>query len=766
MKKLIAGIVTLAALGAVVILWPRLRSGVAPPPSIVLITLDTTRADRLGCYGHDQPTSPTLDRLAATGVRFADAEAPTPLTLPSHASLLTGVSPVVHGLRDNGAGVLPKDVPHLAEVLQGAGYATGAFVSAAPLDSRFGLDRGFLEYDDELDLPARDGAGGGAYPYTYAYAYGYQTYPEGMSIRHSERPGHATVTRALAWLSRAPRPFFLWVHLFEPHRPWTPHPDCKAILDDPYDAEIRTADQEVARLWRALEASDELDRTVLVAAADHGEGLGDHGEPAHALLVYRTTQHVPLLLRLPHQELAGTVVEAPVSLLDVPVTLAALAGAELGPLAEGHDLRQVALRGTALTPLLCESLHGARNFGWASIGSWREGTLRLVTGTREELFDLASDPAELRNLAPARPEEVKRLRAARAEHLARLAQAARVAERVQIDQEQFSSLPYHGAGYAGGGQTPVPPGTERRDPRDGLAVAAALDRIKAELAGGSFATARRQAESLCQEDPGNPFLHILLARACKGEGDLPAAQEALRAARALDPGNVEIHAGLLDLRIHALQGLDEDAAASARDSLLADSAVLVEQAPWSGSLWFNRGRILRLAGNLNGAHLALERAASLGTSRARGDLAILLLDLGKPADAVDQLEQAAGAPSLASARQRVLEALLASAASAWADGSPDRALARYALAVRLDGTSVLAHLGQARIHLAAGSLDQALAEGASAVRCDDRDPEARVLLGQVFLAADRPEEAREQLRIALDLAPEHPTARRLLEQMD
>src|SRR5262245_42832927 len=231
--------------------------GEAGNPNLVLVTLDTVRADHLGCYGDGAAITPALDRLAAEGIRFAQASSSVPLTLPSHTTLLTGLLPLHHGLRNNGAGALHEGTATLATLLSGQGYRTGAFVGAFVLDHRFGLARGFEVYDDEVPRDPRAGA-----------------------ALEAEQPGRDVMDRALAWLGREdPRPFFLWVHLYDAHAPYQPPPAWAARHPGrPYDAEISEVDEQVGRIVAALDERGLAKRTVMAVAADHGEGLGEHGE--------------------------------------------------------------------------------------------------------------------------------------------------------------------------------------------------------------------------------------------------------------------------------------------------------------------------------------------------------------------------------------------------------------------------------------------------------------------------------------------------------
>ena len=275
------------------------------PANLVLLTLDTTRADRLGSYGHRGARTPVLDRLAARGVRYANAWAPTPLTLPSHATLLTGLLPPEHGLRDNGIAVLPAKLPTLATVLAARGYATGAFVSSRVLDARFGLGRGFAVYDDRM---AAERVGEYGYP---------------------ERSAAAVTNAAVKWLAGlgGARPFFLWVHYYDPHAPYEPLPEFAHM--NPYDAELAAVDREIGRLLAALPGGDR--GHVVAAVGDHGESLGEHGERTHGLFLYRSALEVPLIVAVPGAS-GASAVERPVATQDLAGHLLDLLGVETGSL--------------------------------------------------------------------------------------------------------------------------------------------------------------------------------------------------------------------------------------------------------------------------------------------------------------------------------------------------------------------------------------------------------------------------------------------------
>src|SRR5262249_20884537 len=321
------------------------------------MTLDTVRADRLGAYGYPGAEPPALDRLAREGLRFDQAVSAAPLTLPSHATLFSGLTPPHHGLRNNGAGRFPDDRATLATLLSARGYATGAFVGSFVLDHRFGLARGFDVYDDEID---RD--------------------PNAPGSWEAERSGSQVADRALAWLEKAAgtdgRPFFAWVHFYDAHAPYAPpEPYAGRHRDALYDGEVAFVDAQVARLLEYLDRRGLAGSTVVVAAADHGEALGEHGELTHGLLLYEPTLRVPLLVRAPGLP-AGRAIRPPVGLADVAPTLAGLLGASLSsapagkpaPALDGRDLSAALAAGTEPPEgdLYAETEY-PRTFGWSGL---------------------------------------------------------------------------------------------------------------------------------------------------------------------------------------------------------------------------------------------------------------------------------------------------------------------------------------------------------------------------------------------------------------
>jgi len=363
--------------------------------NVVLITLDTLRTDRLSCYGSTTVDSPNIDSLAAEGVRFSNAASTVPFTLPAHSSIMTGLYPPGHGVRENVGYVLDERVPTLAELLGKGGWATGGFVSAFVLDHRWGIGRGFDRYFDDFDLKEM----------------------ETPNIGSVQRDGAETVAEAVAWLDGRPadRPFFLWLHLYDSHEPYTPAEPFKSRYPgQPYDAEVAYTDSLVGRFRGALDERGLLDDSLIIVTSDHGEGLGDHGETVHGFFLYDTTIHVALIVRPPAGDGAGRVVDRPVSHVDLLPTILDLVGLPAPEIVHGRSLVPL-IAGRDVSwdrPVYSESLYPLLHYGWAPLRAIRTDRFKLIDVPRPELYDLARDPAEERNLDGEEPNRAAELTAA------------------------------------------------------------------------------------------------------------------------------------------------------------------------------------------------------------------------------------------------------------------------------------------------------------------------------------------------------------------
>jgi len=461
-------------------------SGGGARPNVLLITLDTTRADRLGCYGYAKAQTPALDALAASGARFEHAYAQVPLTLASHATLLTGKYPATTGLRINADAKLPQGVRTLAESFQERGYRTGAFVSAFVLDSTFGLDRGFEVYDDNL---VRAGAS-----------------------RHFEvdRSGDAVTDAALAWLdgAKAER-FFAWVHLYDPHAPYRPPPEYRARFADPYDGEIAFADSQVRRLLDWLDGAGLRENTLVIVAGDHGESFLEHGEPEHGLFVYDTTIRVPLILSWPGNVRAGAVSTANVQLLDVYSTVLELVGAPADRSAAGSSFA-AGLRGETLPErtVFGESTYPQHGYGWAPLRYLVRGDLKYIDAPRPELYDRRADPGETDNRLDQLPNDAATLRASLLELTERI--EATAPEPAELDAEAQAKL--RSLGYVSGSSADAA-ASSGRDPKDMVDVFVGHDRALVLLGNRRYEEAAALLEGLLVRSPESIALNEELGTA-------------------------------------------------------------------------------------------------------------------------------------------------------------------------------------------------------------------------------------------------------------
>ena len=448
----------------------------------------------MGSYGHEDAGTPNLDRLAAEGVRFEEAVAPVPLTLPSHASLLTGLYPVSHGLHTNGRQRLADNIPTLAERLAPRHARRGALVASVSLDSLFGLDRGFIDYDDRMP-----GAGS-----------------RENILFLGERRGDEMARLAEEWLSRDTGPFFLWIHMFDPHAPYDAPGSWRERFSDPYDAEIAFADEALGKILESLRSRGLLDRTLIVVAGDHGESLGEHGERTHGVFLFEGAVRVPLIFRYPGILPAGRVVRSQVRLIDVMPTVLDLFGTAVPDGIEGASLVDLLL-GSEDDPGLeafLETRQPALQFGWSALSALRAGGWKYISAPLEELYDLEADPGEVRNLAARELQRAGEMRSRLERIRAELAPAREVeAARPQGElRRQLESLGYIGglAGESAGATGPDPKQRVDLLPRIARASEAFETRRYDEAAG--------ILEAILVDDPSNIFCRRLLARSMLGTG--------------------------------------------------------------------------------------------------------------------------------------------------------------------------------------------------------------------------------------------------------
>ena len=615
----------------------------APRPNLLLVTIDTLRADHVGAYGYAQPTTPTLDGLARRGARFDRVQAAAPLTGPSHATILTGHYPPAHGLRDNGRLTIDPKVETLAERLKGAGWRTAAFVAAYPVAGSFGFARGFDRFDEGLAV-AEPG-------------------------RVAERPGSAVAEAAIGWLRAqkdAPEPFFAWVHFYDPHLPYAPPEPYGGRFASRYDGEVAFADAQFGRVLDALREIGREEQTIVVVLSDHGEGLGEHGETSHGLLLYESTLRVPLLIAGPGVA-AGRVVHERVGTVDVAPTVLGLLGVPGAQGLPGRSLR-AALAGEPLRreALYAESLYGRLNCRWAAQRALTDGDRKLVTGGAQELFDLASDPGELRNRAAHDGLEADRLRRGLERAVEAMAPGGDRVRRAAVtpqQAEELRSLGYVAGGGGGGGALDDP---SLPDPRPRVQRLERLEAIEY-AAGPALRPALGEALRLAEAEDGNPFAHLVLAGLAARAGELPLAEEALGRSLALDPERtlVRTQLGTLLRRRGKLAESERELRRAVEEGPAEDWTArvgLAETLLAEGKLGDAEKLLSTVLAAAPEHTLALAAAGRLRVLQGRGDEALATLEhaaLGGDADAVLELADAELALGRVGPAQAAAERVLA-----------------------------------------------------------------------------------------------------------
>ena len=706
-----------------------------PGAPIVLISIDTLRSDHLPAYGYKGVATPAIDSLRRDSLLFERVYSQVPMTLPSHVSLLTGELPPVHGVRDNSG--FPFDVSKhsfLPRLLKAAGYDTGAVVSATVLAGGTGLGAGFDSYDDRIP--------------------GAENFAD-----EPKRSGEESARAALAWVKgrASGRPFFLFLHLYDPHAPYRPpEPWASRYQASPYDGEIAAADAAVGTMLDGLRGLGLYDRAVVVLLSDHGEGLGEHGEKQHGMYLYRETLQVPLLLKLPGAKLAGSSVAAPAQLVDVMPTLCRLAGLKTPAGSSGRNLLDLAGE-KAARPIYSETLGPRLHFGWSELTSLIEGRLHLQDGPRPELFDLAADPGETSN----RLGDERRAYAAMRQAIQGIYRPP--APPQPVDAETARKLAALGYVAASGSlaRGPLP------DPRDKRADVAALDAGMRAAGEQRWEAAAPIFERLAAANPRMADVQVLLARAYRqlGKPDEAARHyhQALTAADGAPATALLVAQELLGLgRAEEARTVAELARAAypAESAAIAAQCALTRREPEAAFAELRRageraapalrravGVALADAGRSGEALALLQPLAGGGDPETLDAIAIALADSGRDQEAVAVL-----GPVLA-AKPRDARAHQVLGAVALHREQPDEARRQLELAVGIDPRLAVAWngLGVARFRLEGAGA--ALAAWHKAVEIDPNYFDALLNIGMVSAAVGQKSEARQALQRFVAKAP-------------
>jgi choline-sulfatase len=611
---------TLAATMLCLAWMPTAFSQSAPTPArkaslksdVLLITIDTVRADHLGAYGYKKAETPTIDGLARTGVLFEHAYSQVPLTLASHTSLLTGTYPFHNGVQDFTGQPLRPDIRSVAQALQAQGYDTAAIVSSYVLDRSWGLNRGFNLYYDVF---------------------------KGSSFLENdpglvERKAGGSVDEALKWL-RKPRskPIFLWLHLYDPHSGYEPpEPFRTRFADSPYDGEIAYADRELGRVIAYLKQRGSYDRTLIILASDHGESLGEHGEKEHGFFVYHSTLHVPLIVKPPLASgMRAHHVSDPVPIMGIAPTI--LATLKLhDPIQQQFETDSLLATGSSdSAPVYSESFYSFSSFGWSPVRTINNKSHQFIDAPKPELYDLRADPEEKQNLIADQPAVGSVLDQQLKNLVVRYAPYESPAGGSQLDAEAVEKL--RALGYMAY-RSPVSAealAAGLSDPKDKvLDFNTLLDGVDAGKR-GELDLERKLLTQVQESNPGMYLIPFLLGEAELKASDWKAAQEALERSLKLNPNFDQAMTALA--RAFHQQGKDEEALQWVEKAVQAN--------PKNLRAWYQKGWI-SVKSDPDGASVAFQKALEIqpGFAMAHRDLGMILLQKGQYKEAATHLEQA------------------------------------------------------------------------------------------------------------------------------
>jgi arylsulfatase A-like enzyme/Flp pilus assembly protein TadD len=685
--------------GDLAALRQRLAGEVSPAElNVVLVTIDTLRADRLSSFG-SQVQTPNLDRLATNGVLFTNASTTVPFTFPAHSSIMTGTYPPFHGVRENVGYYLSEENTTLAQTLGAAGWQTAGFVSAFVLDSRWGIGRGFEHYFDDFDLGAFEDA----------------------NMASVQRPGTETIAAALEWLDERPqgpspgRPFFLWLHLFDAHDPYTPpEPFRSQYPGRPYEAEVAYTDSLVGGFIDELGRRDLMSRSLVVLTADHGEGLGDHGENFHGYFVYDSTVHVPLILRFPGSAPAGRRVASAVSHVDIVPTILDLTAQEIPRHLQGRSLLatldselEMPTEDGPEPAVYAESFYPLLHYGWAAQRSLRSSSYKYIEAPKPELFELSADPGESRNLVAGRQRLVSEMARSLLDLAAQLDEGAAASAAPDMDEQTLAQL--QALGYLAG------PGKEDAGEYDPRAA---------------------------RPDPKEKVhLHrrLMRAQSLVGDDKRDEAAELLRQTLAEDPDLLDAHQLLGNIELQAYR--PEAAAGHFENALALDDR-------HKTSLFGLATSHLRL-GRSDEALLGYRRLLEIAGQDSKTTLAIADIEVerGDLSAAETTLARAAqpGAPALLFNRLGEVQAL---------GGRPDEARRNFATALEGNPRLSQPHFNLAVLHEQTGDLPRARAEYEQAIDKAPRHYKAQFNLGRLMGRLGDTRRERELFEQAIDSNPD------------
>lgn len=595
-----------------------------PKWNVVILTLDTTRADHLRCYGYDRIETPALNQLAGQGALFENAYSVAPVTLPAHASIMTGLPPLAHGVEDNGAYKVPDEIVTLAEILKERGYQTAGFVSATVLKKEFNLNQGFDHWDEEGITPQKEG-----------------------TLLVADRKGDKTTDAALSWLKQNDsKPFFLWVHYYDPHAAYEPpEPFFSPYAALPYDGEIAFMDSQIKRVLARLQEAGTYERTLIVAVGDHGEGLGEHQESTHSAFIYNTTQHVPLIIRVPGFPEPGKRIKTVVSQIDLMPTILGYLGVPCPVEVKGEDLREViaapadaAIERYAFLEEQTTFLH----WGWSNLFGIAGQKWKYIQAPKPELYDLASDPHELRNLIADQTKIAAQLLAKLNELKNKFVAGSKNSQAANVSGQMKEQLA--GLGYIVDGFKAREELAAKKDPKDFTDLIPLLIVAQNARSKSDYPTMLKLSDQVLARDPENPMALKYRADALLG---LARYEEAIAAYQKYvqihgeNPG-LYIQLGITYLRIRnqALSREDKELAElQAREAFQAFEKSLALSKNNELAHYY-LGRIALESGDLEKAASHFQDESTVNTEYGHVGMALVYERQGHPALAEAEFQRA------------------------------------------------------------------------------------------------------------------------------
>jgi len=494
-----------------------------PGYKILLITVDTTRADHLSCYGSQTTTTPAMDKIARQGVLFSNAYSHLPMTLPAHTSMLSGTYPLYHSVVDNGEYRVPDQLQMLPEILKPQGYATAAFISAAVLKKVFNINQGFDHWDEQDINPQH-----------------------GQVALVAERKADVTTDAVLKWLRENHRKkWFLWVHYYDPHASYEPPQPFKELYEsDPYSGEIAFMDSQIGRLMNFLDDKGLADKTIVIVIGDHGESLGQHGEMTHSVFIYQATQHVPLIIRAPGTKDRGTRIITPAGQVDVMPTVLDFLGLKPPAEVQGRSLKGLVMgeeKDAGDAAVFMESHFPYLHFGWSDLYGLATAQYEYIQAPKPELYDLAQDQGELENIAGKNPKLVKELdfRLEQIKNSSRPRFEDEVKQGVSLDDQTRRQL--DALGYAAGARPVDPERAKHKNPKDFADLLSTLNSMQGNRVAGKYQSLLEQAGKVLKRDPENVAATRMKADALFGQGKYRQAIHFLQNAIAKNGDNPDYY---------------------------------------------------------------------------------------------------------------------------------------------------------------------------------------------------------------------------------